>query len=155
MYNNPDTKDKVLCAVLYTGIFLPYITLAPIIWIVFANIKKIHLKEFVKYHCFQAVLFNMIIFFLPGFFDLVISFLGNLFGIVIVAANSINFPEPINSLILSTEGFSTALLQFKNFVLGIYMIFAHVLTFYAVIWTARGKYTYIPPISQAVNQILR
>jgi hypothetical protein len=155
MYNTPDAKDKILCSLLYTGIFIPFATLAPIVWIVVANIKKIYLKEFVKYHCFQAVLFNMIIFFLPGLFDLLVSFIGNILEVFIVFAQSLNLPEEIQGFIISSESLLNLLNQFKALILQIYSIFIKVLTFYAIVWTARGKFTYIPPISQAVNQLLR
>jgi hypothetical protein len=155
MYNIPDTKDKVLCSLLYAGIFIPFITLAPIAWILIANLRKIYLKEFVKYHCFQAVLFNMIIFFLPGLFDLLISFIGNILELFVVSANSMNLPEQIQSIFVSSENLVQMLTQFKTLVLGLYSVLIRVLTLYAVAWTLRGKYTYIPPISQAVNQLLR
>ena len=133
-----DTKDKILCAILYAGIFVNLITWVPVIWIIVANIRGIHLKDFIKYHCYQAVLFNMIVFFLPGLFDLLLSFVSNILDLFVIFANSVELLKNLNT-----------------FTLQIYSILVRVLSVYAIVWTARGKYTYIPPISQAINLLLR
>ncbi len=138
MYNVPDLKDKILCAVLYSSIFVPFMTWAPIIWIVVANLRKIYLKDFIKYHCYQAVLFNMILFFLPSLVSKLIQFINAFLDLFGIFQNSIEFLSQTNS-----------------FVLSIYAILTKVLSLYAIVWTFRGKYTYIPPISQAVNLLLR
>jgi len=138
MKNTPTAKDKIMCSILYTSYFIPLISFVPIVWIIIANIKKIYLKDFIKYHCYQAVLLNMIIFFLPSLFSLIINFLSNALGLFSIFENSV------------------ALLGFlgKNF-LEFYTYFIQLLALYAVLWTLRGKYTYIPQISQAVNYLLR
>ena len=159
MYNIPDQKEKFLCAALYlcpllasgSLIFL-VVSFAPILYFLYTNAKKITMKDFVKYHCFQAVLLNMILFFLPGLFGLLISTLANLFEILMLSLSSLGLPESIaangNNLIASIA-------KFYGYAVAIYSILIKVLALYAVVWTFRGKYTYIPPISQAVNQILR
>jgi hypothetical protein len=110
----------------------------PIGWIIITNIRKIYQKDFVKYHCYQAVLLNMIIFFLPNFLSLLVSFLSNLLGIFSIFANSVTLLEFISKWVLQA-----------------YSLGVQVLAIYALIWTLRGKYTYIPQISQAVNYLLR
>jgi hypothetical protein len=138
MVNIPTTKDKILCSVLYSSYFIPLMTFVPIIWIIVSNIRKIYQKDFVKYHCYQAVLLNMIIFFLPSFFSLLISFLSNFLGIFTIFENSISLLGYLSQTLLQA-----------------YNLLAQVLTIYAIIWTLRGKYTYIPKISQAINYLLR
>lgn len=138
MYRNPDIKDKFICAAFYASIFVPILSWAPIIWIIYSNIKKVYLKDFIKYHCYQAFLFSMIGFFLPSLFDLVISLVLNLLDLFSVFANSI--------LLLG---------EFKAWILKIYFVLLRVAALYAIVWTARGKFTYLPPISQAVNLLLR
>lgn len=136
--NTANTKDKILCAILYTGCFFPIMVFVPIGWIIITNIRKIYQKDFVKYHCYQAVLLNMIIFFLPNFLSLLVSFLSNLLGIFSIFANSVTLLEFISKWVLQA-----------------YSLGVQVLAIYALIWTLRGKYTYIPQISQAVNYLLR
>jgi hypothetical protein len=138
MKNIPTAKDKIICSILYTSYFIPLISFVPIAWIIIANIKKIYLKDFIKYHCYQAVLLNMIIVFLPSLFSLIVNFVSNALGLFSIFENSV------------------ALLEFlgKNF-LEFYSYFIQLLALYAVLWTLRGKYTYIPQISQAVNYLLR
>ena len=159
MYNIPDMKEKFLCALLYSCPFLArgslaylLISFAPVIYIVYCNYKKIYIKDFVKYHCFQALILNMIIFFLPDLFNLLISFFANLLQIVLLTISSANLPEEIA---IGANDFVKTIDQMKNFILQIYQTLILVLTLYAIVWTARGKYTYIPPVSQAVNQLLR
>lgn len=138
MANTASTKDKVLCAALYTGLFINFMTIVPLAWIIISNIRKIYLKDFVKYHCYQAVLFNMIIFFLPNLFTLLIGFLGNLLSLLVIFDNSVSV---INVL--------------AEWILKVYYILIKVIAIYGIVWTLRGRYTYIPPISQAVNHLLR
>jgi hypothetical protein len=138
MKNIPQIQDKVGCSILYLGYFFSLATFVPIIWLIIANLRKIYLKDFVKYHCYQAILFNMIIFFFPDFFRLIVSFLSNLLGIFSIFDNSISLLEYLS----------------KSFLV-IYLYFVQILSLYAIIWTLRGKYTYIPKISQAVNYLLR
>ena len=159
MYNIPDMKEKLLCAMLYICPFLArgslaylLISFAPVIYIVFCNYRKVYLKDFVKYHCFQALILNMIVFFLPDLFNLLINFLQNLLNVFFVALSSANLPEEIS---LSINNFFSTVEQMKVFILGIYQTLILVLSLYAMVWTARGKFTYIPPVSQAVNQLLR
>ena len=134
----PDTKDKIICAALYTGLFFPLMTWVPIAWIVVSNIKKSYLKDFVKYHCYQAILFNMIALFLPQLFSLLINFLSTILSLLVVFDNSI--------LILKS---------FTDWFIEVYFVFIKVVAVYGIIWTARGRFTYMPPISQAVNLLLR
>lgn len=138
MINVPSTKDKILCGFLYTGIFIGFMTIVPLAWIIIANIRKIYLKDFVKYHCYQAVLFNMIVFFLPSLFSLLIEFLTNILSMLVVFDNTISL---INLLCV--------------WILKAYDVLVKVIAFYGIIWTWRGRYTYIPPLSQAVNHLLR
>lgn len=138
MGSAPDIKDKLLCGSLYLGIFVPVMSWIPILWIIVASIQKIHLKDFIKYHCYQAVLFNMIAFALPQFLKLIAEFLSNLLSITVIFENS-----------------APLLLNMVSWLIGVYFILIRVLALYAVIWTARGRFTYIPPISQAVNLLLR
>lgn len=146
MYKVPTLQDKILCAILYAGLFVPLITYLPIIWIIVARLKKIYLKEFVLYHCYQALLFNMLIFFLPNAFDLLLSFTVNLLDILFAII-------PLTKLF--SDGSSLNLLGIKSFILENYFIFIRILSFYAIIWTLRGKYTNIPPLSKAINHFLR
>jgi hypothetical protein len=159
MYNVPDMKEKFLCATLYICPFLVrgslaylLISFAPVIYIVFCNYKKIYLKDFVKYHCFQALILNMIVFFLPDLFNLLIAFFENLFEVFFLAISSMNLPEEMS---IGINDFFDSIHGIKSFILQIYQTLILVLTLYAIVWTARGKFTYIPPVSQAVNQLLR
>lgn len=136
--NLSTTRDRFICAFLYTAKFIPLVAWIPIAWLIIANIKKIYLKDFIKYHCYQALIINMIVFFLPQFFILLMSFLINLLDIFVVFANTVKL---------------LSLLQ--NAVLYVYAIAMNILILYAFLWTLRGRFTYIPKISQAVNLLLR
>lgn len=139
----PKIRDRLICATLYSGIliggdFYDVVTWVPVVWIVVAAIRKSYLPDFIKYHCYQAILFNMIATFLPRLLKLLTSFIANildLFPVLHQVANLLN---------TYTDHFIWA-----------YFIFIKLVAAYAVIWTLRGRYTYIPPISQAVNLILR
>jgi hypothetical protein len=96
------------------------------------------MKDFNKYHCYQAVLFNMIAFALPKIFELLVEFLANLLSITIIFENSAGI-----------------LVSSANWLVSIYYILIKIAALYAIIWTARGRFTEIPYISQAVNQLLR
>lgn len=135
----PELKDKMICASFYTGVFFPFLMpWVPVIWIIVANLRKIHLKDFVKYHCYQAVLLNMVFFALPKILTLLANFIANLLSITVILEKSAIFIQ-----------------SFVVYGLSIYFILIKVISIYAVIWTARGRFTYLPPISQAVNLLLR
>ena len=134
----PEIKDKLICAVLYTGIFVPIMSWVPILWVIFVNLRKSYMKDFVKYHCYQAILFNMIAFALPQILKLLAEFIANILSITIIFENS-----------------APLLVSMVTWFIGIYFIFIKVVALYAIIWTARGRFTYMPPISQAVNLLLR
>ena len=162
MYNIPDTKEKILCSVLYICPLLPQsslifllISFSPIVYFIYARSRNLHLKDFIKYHCFQAVLLNMVIFFLPDLFHLLVSFLANIFELIVISLNSLPLPEFVKNLIASSGNLIDALQEFTLVLLGFYSVLIKVLAIYAAVWTFRGKYTYVPPISQAVNQLLR
>jgi len=138
MGSAPDLKDKLICAALYSGIFIPVMSWVPILWIIFVNVRKSYMKDFVKYHCYQAILFNMIAFALPQILKLLADFIANILSITVIFENS----API-------------LVGMVTWFIGIYFIFIKVVALYAIIWTARGRFTYMPPISQAVNLLLR
>ena len=137
MYNI-NFKDKLLCSACYLGAFIPLFAWFPLIWLIVSNLRKVYIKEFIRYHCYQAILFNMLIFFLPSLFRLLTDFLSNLLDLMVVFGNTI-------VLIQALQGF----------VLKVYSFMVPVITLYAIIWTFRCKYTYMPPISQAVNSLLR
>lgn len=134
----PKLQDKLICAVLYTGLFVPLMTWAPLIWVVITNVQKKHMPDFIKYHCYQAILFNMIAAFLPQLLSLLIDFTCNLLSLMVIFENTIGL-----------------LKTFNEWFLGTYSNLVKILVAYAIIWTLRGKYTYMPPISQAVNMMLR
>lgn len=134
----PDWRDKLICASFYLGVFINIFVLIPLVWMVVANLRRIHLKDFVKYHCYQAILLNMIIFFLPKLLGLLAGFLANLLSITVIFEQS-----------------GALLINLTNWFLPIYMVLIRVLALYAVIWTARGKFTYIPAISDAIDRHLR
>lgn len=130
--------EKLLCAVCYMGSFFSIIAWFPLLWLVISNLRKVYIKEFVRYHCYQAILFNMLAYFLPDLFNLLTSFLSNLLSLMVIFDGTIAMIGSLKAWILTTYHL---LLQFVSA--------------YAIIWTLRGKYTYLPPISQAVNSILR
>lgn len=139
--NLPTVTEKLICAFFYAAIFLtfiPFITWLPLVWILIINIRRLPAKDFVKYHCYQALLFNMIALFLPQLLVLLISFLSNLLSIFAVFDGTITL---LNSLTV--------------WILSVYYIVIKIAAVYAAIWTLRGKFTYLPPISQAVNMLLR
>ena len=80
----------------------------------------------------------MILIFLPGLFSLLTDFLISLLDLMVIFANTIVLIKAL-----------------QNFVLTAYSFIVPVVSIYAMIWTFRGKYTYLPPISQAVNSMLR
>lgn len=134
----PSIKTKFACAMLYTAIFIGLMTWVPIIWIMIINVRRLAVSDFIRYHCYQAMLFNMISFFLPQLFNLLIKFLLNIISLINI------FASTVSSLNIAS-----------NWITQIYFVFIKVLAIYAIIWTARGRFTYIPPISQAVNLLLR
>ena len=136
--NIPNKRDKIFSGILYLGVYVPLIAWVPLIWLIVVNIKKITIKDFLKYHCYQALLFNMLVFFLPGLLTTLVSFISNLLSILLFFDNTISILASIN-----------------EWVLNLYFIAIKVIAIYAVIWTMRGKYTDLPPISQAVNYLLR
>jgi len=138
MRNVPNLGDKLICASLYTGLFIPVLSWIPILWIITSSLRKSYMKDFNKYHCYQAVLFNMIAFALPKIFELLVEFLANLLSITIIFENSAGI-----------------LVSSANWLVSIYYILIKIAALYAIIWTARGRFTEIPYISQAVNQLLR
>jgi hypothetical protein len=131
-------KDRIICAFLYSGVFLSFVNWIPLVWIIVAAIRKQYLPDFVKYHCYQAILFNMILGFLPELIKLLVSFTGNFLNLFGIFTKIIQY---LNS--------------FTNWFLGVYFIFIQILAVYAIVWTLRGRYTYVPPISQAINLLLR
>ncbi len=136
--HNPDWREKIPCAFFYTGIYVPFVSWIPMVWVIVASIKNIHLKDYVRYHCYQAILFNMIAGFLPQLLRLLVSFIANLLSLLTIFQNSANL------LVQATDGLIAG-----------YWIFIQLVSIYALIWTLRGRFTYLPPISQAVNLLLR
>lgn len=76
--------------------------------------------------------------FLPEALRLIVNFVSTLLSMMVVFDNTITLLQGLNT-------------WFQ----GIYYIVLQLAALYAIIWTLRGKYTYIPPISQAVNLLLR
>jgi hypothetical protein len=138
MRNIPTLGDKLICASLYTGLFIPVLSWVPILWIIIANLRKSYMKDFNKYHCYQAVLFNMIAFALPKIFELLVEFLANLLSITVIFENT-----------------ASILIGSANWIIPYYYVLIKIIAIYAIIWTIRGRYTEISFISQAVNQLLR
>lgn len=138
MSRNPEMKDRIICAWLYTGVFCSALCWVPIIWVLFYNIKKIPMRDFVKYHCYQSILFNMICFALPDMLKLITEFIANLLSITVIFENS-----------------ASLLVSLVNWIIGVYHIIIKVIAVYGFVWTLRGRFTYLPPISQAVNLLLR
>ncbi|MDA1020459.1 MAG: hypothetical protein O2962_02800 [Cyanobacteria bacterium] len=136
--NQPKMRDKLICASFYTALFIPLISWVPIIWLVIVNVQKKHMRDFIKYHCYQAILFNMLMAFLPQLLTALINFTCTLLSMMVIFANSV-----------------TMLQSFNNWLINIYSMLIPFIALYAVIWTLRGKYTYMPPISQAINMMLR
>lgn len=136
--HSPNWREKIPCAFFYMGIFIPYVSWIPLIWILAASIRNIHLKDYVRYHCYQAILFNMIAGFVPQLFSLVISMIANFLSLLAIFENS------ANALVSGTE-----------LIVTVYWGLIRITAIYALIWTLRGRFTYLPPISQAVNLLLR
>ncbi len=134
----PSIRERIISAVFYTAFFFLPMALGPLICLLIVNLRRIYIKDFFKYHCYQAMLFNMIIFLLPQIFSLLVEFLITILNLLVIFANSAGL-----------------LADFKNFILQTYEILIAVVVIYAIVWTARGKFTYLPPISQAVNLLLR
>lgn len=135
---SPKFQDRIFCSLFYTGLFVPFMSLVPFVWIIVANVRKQYLPEYFKYHCYQAILFNMIASFLPHAVSLLIDFTCNLLDLMVIFGNTI-----------------VLLKQLNGWFLWAYAIFIKLAVLYAFIWTFRGKYTYMPPLSQAVNLMLR
>lgn len=138
MGHAPELRDKWICAALYTGIFVPVMAWVPIIWIIVVNIKKYPIKDFIRYHCYQVILFNMIAFALPQILSALVKFIATLLSITVIFENSGNLLVGLVAQIIP-----------------LYFLLVKVVAIYGFIWTARGRFTYIPPISQAVNFLLR
>lgn len=130
--------DKIICASFYAAIFIDLLTWVPLVWIIIASLRKQYLPDFIKYHCYQAILFNMITSFFPQLLRLLIKFITSLLDLFSIFANTIS--------LLNT---------FTNWFVGVYFVFIQLVAVYAIIWTLRGRYTYVPPLSQAVNLLLR
>lgn len=133
--------EKFFAAALYLPFVFPnlvWMAWMPLIWLVILNLRKIYVKDFIKYHCYQALLFNMMIFALPGILRLLINLATNLLSFI---------PQ------------TQMLIQYINFGLSktllLYNLLLILVIIYALVWTLRGKFTYLPPISQAVNLLLR
>ncbi len=134
----PNWRDKIPCSLFYFGVFLPYVSWVPLIWILVAGMRQIQLKDYVRYHCYQAILFNMIAGFIPRFLSILVGFLANLLSLLAIFENSANL-----------------LVHATGDLIWIYWIFIRLVAIYAVLWSLRGRFTYLPPISQAVNLLLR
>jgi len=106
--------------------------------VLISNIKNLPMKDFVRYHCYQAILFNMIAGFLPQLLGLVVSFIANLLSLLVIFQNSANL-----------------LVQATGTIIAVYWLLVKGAAIYAIVWTLRGRFTYLPPISQAVNLLLR
>ena len=137
-YQIPNFKEKLLSASMYLGVYIPLFSWFPLIWLIVINVRRMSVKDFIKYHCYQAILFNMLAFFLPQIFSLLIDFIGNILSFMVIFENTIAL---LNSM--------------KDLVLVGYFILIKIIAIYGIIWTLRGKFAYIPPISQAVNLLLR
>lgn len=135
---SPSIKTKFACSMLYTAVFISLMTWVPIIWIIVINVRRLNVSDYIRYHCYQAMLFNMIAFFVPQLFNLLIEFLINIVNLIGVFGSA-------------TASLSIA----SNWIIHVYFMFIRVIAVYAIIWTARGRFTYMPPISQAVNMLLR
>lgn len=136
--NVPNMKERLACSALYLGSFIPLIGWVPLVWIIVINVRKMHVKDFVKYHCYQSLLFNMVALFLPQLIGVLIEILSSFLDL---------FGFFGNTVALLNSGFS--------FIVPFYYLFIQIVSIYALIWTIRGKYTYLPPISQAINNLLR
>lgn len=136
--NIPDTKEKIFMGALYLGIFIPLLAWVPIIVLIVVNIRQISIKDFIRYHCYQALMFNMLVFFLPGLLTVLANFIGTFLSLFLIFDNSIALMNSLTGLLVNA-----------------YYILMQIAAVYALIWTLRGKYTYMPPISQAVNMMLR
>ncbi len=137
-YKLASTKDKVICGLLYSAIFIPVMAWAPIIWLIIINVRQMTVKDFIRYHCYQALLFNMIAFFLPSLLAAVINFIATFLSLFVIFDNTILLLQSLT-----------------NGLIPIYFWIIRLAAIYALIWTIRGKYTDLPPISQAVNMLLR
>ena len=131
-------RDRLLGGLAYAGMFVPLLPLALVVCIVLDNLGRIRLTTFLKYHCYQALILNIVFYFLPGFISTAMKFLAGLLDLTVVFAKT----GPI-------------LLQFSSFVTGSFGILILAVTIYGMLWTFMGKYTHIPVISQGVNMFLR
>jgi len=144
-YYSPTWIEILGCSVMYLGHYNELFCWLPIIWLIVAHFRKDTLKDYVRYHCYQAILFNMITSFLPHLVALLVNFISNLISILADIISILGFLENTAKLLVS----------FTEWFVGIYFILLQILIIYAVLWTLRSKFTYIPPISQAVNLLLR
>jgi hypothetical protein len=139
MYNNKPLTERILCSIGYLSFLVPLTGFIPLVWIILGNLRKVHMSEFAKYHCYQAVMFSMIIYFFPRLISLLLKILNSLLAV-------------FGDIFIGTIGLLNTL---SVIFFQAYFYAAAIVTVYAVVWTIRSKYTYMPPISQAVNSILR
>lgn len=136
--NVPSKREKIFCAVFYLSVFMPILFFFPVIYLVVLNVRKMYMSDFLKYHLYQSILFSMVIFFLPDLVFAIFRFLSTFLSLFAVFDNSIALMGGVITWIAK-----------------IYAIAIQVLSLYAFIWTLRGKFTYIPAISRAIDSMLR
>ncbi len=147
-YNIPSPKEKLFAASFYLGIFFSLLSWYPFIVILVINIRRIYVKDFLRYHAYQAMLLNMILTLVPNLIGLVISLLSDILSLF-----GIHLSQLLSQLCTWQITIANQTIMFN--LLYVYNIFCLALGVYMIVWTARGRFTYLPPVSQAINYLLR
>ncbi len=132
--DKPNWQERIICSSFYLAAPFPALSSIPLLWIIISMMRGVHMRDFARYHCYQTVLYSMTVHFFPDFFRLLIGILANFIGLLAIFQNS------ADALVSGAE----SIIQF-------YERFIIIVTIYALIWTLRGRFTYLPPISQAVS----
>lgn len=129
----PDTKEK-------TGCLVAYLTLGiwGFIWLMISRTPAHNQKDFVKFHCYQSIFIGILYMFIPSGISITFSLI-----IQIIA------------LIPGTLGITSALTSIHGLLQQLVSLAGLAFILYCAIFSAMGKYTNIPYISQMINRMLR
>lgn len=134
-------KDKIICSLFYVFLaagqgFLAF--LAPLGYLAFLHFTKRHTSSFTRYHCYQVIVLHMALVLIPQ-----------------IAMGLLDFITNLLSLIPLLEATTKILGSVVVIALQAFYYFGIVMSVYGCIWTFLGRYTRIPFISEAIEQILR
>lgn len=132
-YNIPSMSERVIAV-------LAYVTsgIVGIIWLLLAALAKSKLKPFLKYHIMQSI-FLMLLYYLAA-------------HLLIFVLNILTYVPFFNAIISTLNFFlNISLLNFGPFHMSIINILIFLFIIYLSYGTLKGKYVYVPWVSNVIK----